>query len=85
MLYPAPNVAGLLAGLVTHGLLIGNGRRLEANRLQETADKVLEPYRATIGEFRYEELLELALEQKRPGGISRIALAGDRLLTSGSL
>ena len=77
MLYPAPNVAGLLAGLVTHGLLVGNSRRLEANRRQEAADKVLEPYRATIGEFRYEALFELALEQKRPGGVSRIALAGE--------
>lgn len=77
MLYPAPNAVGLLAALLTHGLLVGNSRRMEANRLQGAADKVLDPYRGIIGDFHHEELLQLALAQKRASGITRIALTGE--------
>ena len=77
MLYPAPNAGVALAALLVHGLLNSGARKMEANRLQETADKVLDPYRATIGNMRHDELFQMASQQKRRPGAMRIAVPGE--------
>lgn len=48
MMYPAPNAVGLLAAVVTHGVIQGAKKRKEHDRIQQAADKVLEPYQATF-------------------------------------
>jgi hypothetical protein len=77
MLYPAPNVGVLLAALVTHGLLNGASRKLEASRLQNEANKVLDPFRGIIGDLRHDDLYRLALRGKRAAGATRIAVPGE--------
>ncbi len=77
MLYPAPNVAGLVAALVTHGLLNSATRKREATLAQEAANKVLDPYRGLIGDLRHDDMLQLALAQRRANGKSRVAVPGE--------
>jgi hypothetical protein len=77
MLYPAPNVAGLVAALVTHGLLNSAARKREATLAQETANKVLDPYRGLIGDLRHDDVFQLALAQRRANGKSRVAVPGE--------
>ncbi len=83
MLYPAPHIAGFVAALVTHGLLNSVTRKREESALQTAANQVLDPYRGIIGDFRYDELFQLALEQmliqkqKYKDGKVRIAVPGE--------
>lgn len=65
MLYPAPNVAGFFAALITHGLLNNATRNAEMNRIQSTANKILDPYRENINNFRNDELYSAMRDQKR--------------------
>lgn len=44
MLYPAPNLAGLLAAILTHAALASSMQSAEQQRRQELADSVLAPY-----------------------------------------
>ena len=77
MLYPAPNVAGLVAALVTHGLLNSATRKREATLAQEAANKVLDPYRGLIGDLRHDDVFQLALMQRRANAKSRVAVPGE--------
>lgn len=77
MLYPAPNAAVALVGLLTHGLLNSASRHREASRIQEAADKVVDPYRVTLNDFRHEALFELVAEQKRSLLAIRVAVPGE--------
>lgn len=63
MLYPAPNAVGLLAAVFTHGILVDSSKRREKEKLQEDADKVLDPYRPVLKNFGYRELQQGALEK----------------------
>lgn len=67
MMYPAPNVAGLLAAVITHGLIVEAAKKEQKNRLQESADFVLSSYRAILDTFTYRDLMRRALE-KTPAG-----------------
>jgi hypothetical protein len=61
MLYPAPGPIGFLAAVVTHGLLNENSKNRQKTQLQETADKVLEPYREILAGLRVADLQRRAL------------------------
>lgn len=73
MLYPAPNVAGMLAGVITHGLLMSGGRDREKATIREEADRVLLPYQADLAQFRHDDLLHAALAQVQVAGPRRLA------------
>lgn len=47
-LYPAPNVGGLVAAILTHSMLVGGSRESERQARQKEADKLLEPLQAAI-------------------------------------
>jgi hypothetical protein len=55
-LYPAPNVGGLLAAVLTHGLIMESVKASEKAKLQDAADKVLDPYRALLDTWHHEAL-----------------------------
>jgi hypothetical protein len=61
MLYPAPGPAGLLAAVLTHGLLVEQSKAAQKEKLQEAADKVLDKYRSVVGSFTYGQLADAAL------------------------
>jgi hypothetical protein len=64
MLYPAiGGVGGFVAALITHGVIVEASKSSEKTRLQEEADRVLQPYQAQLQDFRYPELLRLGVER----------------------
>ncbi|WP_426189975.1 hypothetical protein [Massilia sp. DWR3-1-1] len=75
ILYPAPNLAGMLGGVIAHGLLVNGGREREKERIREEADKVLLPYHGDLAQFNHEQLLGAALAQARVAGAKRLAAA----------
>jgi hypothetical protein len=77
MLYPAPGVAGLIAAVVTHGVIVESAKNAEKVRLQEQADLVLTPFREQLGEFRYARLLQMALERMPDDARPKLLAAGD--------
>ncbi|NTV10505.1 MAG: hypothetical protein HGA47_06985 [Zoogloea sp.] len=72
MLYPAPSMAGLLAAVVTHGLILGSVKQSQKDKLQEAADKVLDPYQPVLQKFSNRELLQRALEKTSAGGTRKL-------------
>jgi len=56
MLYPAPNLIGMLAAVATHAALVKSSRNSEKEKIQAQADKVLEPYKGILAAFSYDDL-----------------------------
>jgi len=67
MLYPAPNLGGFVAALITHGLINESIKQSQKDRLQSDADKVLTRYSVVIESFSLEELMRRALLFTAPG------------------
>lgn len=63
ILYPAPNVAGLIAAIITHGVIVDSIKSSEKERRQETANRVLQPYQEVIGNYKHAELIQRGLEK----------------------
>jgi hypothetical protein len=62
-MYPAPSVAGFVAALITHGLILESQKDSQKQALQETANKVLMPYQPVLGVYKYAELMQAALDK----------------------
>lgn len=77
MLYPAPNAAGLLAALLTHGLLNEGARKAQKEQLQAQADAMLKPYEPVLGAFTHDRLLRDALPRTALGERWRVLGAAD--------
>ena len=77
MMYPAPNVGGLLAGIITHGIINGAAKRKQKQRLVDAADQVLVPYQSLFATYTARLLLQ--------GSLQRDALRkdDDRIFTMG--
>ena len=60
ILYPAPNVGGLLVAVLTHAAIVQGVRGSERNASQSAADKVLEPHSAVIAQLSAERLFDAA-------------------------
>lgn len=72
MLYPAPNAAGFVAALITHGILNESIKNKQKTKLQEAADKVLLPYQPALDSFSYRELMQQGLEKVSIGGSKKL-------------
>ena len=75
MMYPAPNVAGLLAAVMTHGVIESARKRKRSEQIQQTANKVLQPYLTTLSGMSNREVAATALT-RRPFGEHK-TLAGN--------
>lgn len=64
MLYPAPNAAGLLVAILTHGAVVESAKNSQRTQMQEAADKVLDAYKADLSDFNHGHLLQRGLEQQ---------------------
>lgn len=60
IMYPAPNMAGFIAALVTHGLINESSKTAERQRIQEQANRILEPYAEILSTLSYRALIEHA-------------------------
>lgn len=58
MMYPAPNLIGLMVAVATHGVLADSAQRAERARIEAEADKVAVSYRAASAGFRHQHLLQ---------------------------
>lgn len=65
-LYPAPNVGGFIAAILTHALIVQSGRSAELEARQQAADKVLDPYRDPIAQMTAQWLLEATRARLSP-------------------
>jgi hypothetical protein len=63
MLYPVgtAGLAGLLVGIATHGAIVNSQRDSARSESEKQADKVLDPYRDSLGRFTQQELAVAAL------------------------
>jgi|APEBP8051073352_1049397.scaffolds.fasta_scaffold01498_6 hypothetical protein len=69
VLYPAPNVIGLVAAMVTHGALVESAKKENRERIQAASDAILAPYKAVLDGFSHEDLLRRALRKLPTGTI----------------
>ncbi|MFC5461544.1 hypothetical protein [Massilia niabensis] len=60
ILYPAAGAAGLVAAIITHGVILNAVREGEKSDSEKAADKVLEPYQPSLDAFTQRELLQAA-------------------------
>jgi len=56
-----PRILGLVAAVATHGAIVETSKNKEKTRLQEEADRVLDPYKEVLAAFSYRELMERGL------------------------
>lgn len=62
MLYPGyAGLPGFFAAIATHGILVEASKNSEKARLQQAADKVLEPYKDLLVGFTHRELMQRGL------------------------
>lgn len=73
MLYPAPNVAGFIAAVITHGLLIESAKKKQKESLQAGADNALSPYKEVLSSFTYADLMQRALQNVRVAANGHLA------------
>lgn len=67
MLYPAPNAAGFIAAVITHGLIVESQKNNQRKTAQESADKVLDPYQSLLSTISYRQLAQPWVEDVQPG------------------
>jgi hypothetical protein len=78
MLYPAPNAAGLLVAVFTHGVLVESSKSREKSKLQEVADKVLSPYQFVLNTFEQKDLMQRSLAKAKIGASKQLIGAADK-------
>ncbi|HJV61576.1 MAG TPA: hypothetical protein VJ743_11565 [Albitalea sp.] len=76
-LYPAPGIAGLIAAVATHGVLVEAGKNSQKTRMQEEADKVLDPFKDVLAGFSNRDLIQRGMAQLDGKGTRRLLEAGD--------
>jgi hypothetical protein len=79
MLYPTAGlgVIGLLVGVATHAAIVGGSRSSQESKLQVAADKVLDPYRASLGQFRIGDLEQRAVAMTSSKAVAHLRDAKD--------
>lgn len=85
MLYPAPNLIGLLAAVITHAAIVEGEKSAQKTRMQEMADKVLEPYRPTLESYLLAQLREQSAPALAAFGVDAAAAADSATATLESL
>jgi hypothetical protein len=77
-LYPAPNAAGMLAAIITHGALAGSARESQKSKLEADADRVLSPYEAVLTSYTQRELAQRAVKKMATQGNKRLLELSDK-------
>ena len=76
-LYPAPNLAGLFAAVITHAVVADSAQARQRQQAQDAADRVLTAYRAVIAGYRHQDLMQRALDKLPDGGRGRKIVPAD--------
>lgn len=79
MLYPAAGgIAGLLAAVITHGVIVDSAKKTQKTQLQVEADKVLLPYQEILNNYTHKELMQRGLEKVEVGSGKRLIESADK-------
>lgn len=81
MMYPAPNVGGLLAAVITHALLVEAAKKDQKTKMQEAADMVLVPYQTVLDGFNHRDLMRRALEKVTVSAKGKLIEASGKSVT----
>jgi hypothetical protein len=60
MMYTGPGLAGVLAAVATHGIIVGAMHKSQKNEIRLAADQVVAPYAASLATFSQRDLLHAA-------------------------
>lgn len=60
-MYPAPNAAGLIAALITHGLINETAKKNQKENLERMSLEALRPYASILNDYHHRELMQTAL------------------------
>jgi hypothetical protein len=65
MMYPTAGLgaAGLLVGVITHGLISESSKNSQKEKIQTEANAVLAPYKEVLSTFTYKDLMSQGLEK----------------------
>ncbi|MBC7956975.1 MAG: hypothetical protein H7Y33_14035, partial [Cytophagales bacterium] len=77
ILYPAPNLIGLFAAVLTHGLIADSAQEKKKAQIREEADKVLLPYQPVLEKIAQGPLVEQALAKTTRGGAKKLLGAAE--------
>jgi len=77
MVYPVFGLVGAIAALATHAAIVGTTQARQKTKIQQDADKVLDPYRSVLDGFRLPELRQRALAASPDIAIAHMPIAGD--------
>ena len=77
--YPAPNVLGFFAAVITHAVVADSAQARARQQAQETADRVLTGYRPVLETFTYKELVAKGLARLSTPGERRVLPATEKL------
>lgn len=72
MLYPAPNIGGFLAALITHGILLESTRSAQIEKNRQEANQVLLPYQSILDGYHYRDLMQSGLGKTTAGGSRKL-------------
>ena len=67
MLYPAAGAAGLVAAIVTHAVIASSIHEGAKSDIEKAADKILDPYQASLAAYTQRDLLHGAAALARHG------------------
>ena len=67
MLYPAPNVVGLLVAVLTHGAIVEAAKNAQKEKMQTDANKVLSAYQDALNTFDSRELMRRVVRKANAG------------------
>lgn len=72
MLYPAPNIGGFLAAIITHGVLLESTRSVQLEKSRKAANEVLVPYQSILDGYQYRELMQHGLDKATAGSSRKL-------------
>src|SRR5262249_19426135 len=72
ILYPAPNLVGLLAAIATHAALTSVAAKNQRDKFQEVADQAIKPFATVLDSFTIDELVRLGVARISPPGTRRV-------------
>lgn len=73
ILYPAVDPLSFLVAIATHGIMNESMKSGQKSKIQEQADKILEPYQPVLDRYTYRELMERGLAGSVAGADGRLA------------
>lgn len=79
MLYPAPNIVGLFAAVVTHGVLLDAAKNSQKQKMREKADEVLVPYKSVLDGYMHHDLMQSSLEEMATSGSKKLIKSADQI------